>query len=482
MPQSWPLAWRWPPATCWPRSPPPIRSRPDFSIRQTPRVRGSGGTGWTATSRRTASQRDLEWLHRVGIGGVTLFDAALGGKQVVDKRLVYMTPEWQDAIRYAVQTADSLGLDVTIATSAGWSETGGPWVKPADAMKKLVWSDTIVQGGTHAHRSAAAPADRERALSAGGADSGPVHRARADEGHVLRRRESRRISAAGCGVAAEAGEGLDGKRADRRRGPRGRHHRGDSQAPAAVGRLAGLGPVRLRAAHHRSRRHRRPRRASPRLLRHDAAGASRSERGRDHLQAGRHGRRGRVQPEHDRDRSRHRAHVPRRLRAAHPDGPAAGAQRHGARRRVSGAAIQRGRCGGRCRLSGVRTGPADRARRQPVRREGGIRDGTGLLRGGHARDRSGDGRRPRRCRRSHVEDAIGRHARLDATRWPLADHPARILADGTPERAGAGGGVRLRGGQAQSRSRPRLHEHLPVLVSRRCWAPRSSARVECRRR
>ena len=91
---------------------------------------------------------DLEWLHRVGIGGVTLFDAALGGKQVVDKRLVYMTPEWQDAIRYAVQTADSLGLDVTIATSAGWSETGGPWVKPADAMKKLVWSETIVQGGT----------------------------------------------------------------------------------------------------------------------------------------------------------------------------------------------------------------------------------------------------------------------------------------------------------------------------------------------
>ena len=90
---------------------------------------------------------DLEWLHRAGIGGVTLFDAALGGRQVVDKRLVYMTPEWQDAIRYAVRTADSLGLDVTIATSAGWSETGGPWVKPADAMKKLVWSETLVEGG-----------------------------------------------------------------------------------------------------------------------------------------------------------------------------------------------------------------------------------------------------------------------------------------------------------------------------------------------
>ena len=90
---------------------------------------------------------DLEWMHRVGIGGVTLFDAALGGKQVVDKRLVYMTPEWQDAIRYAVGLADTLGIETTIATSAGWSETGGPWVKPADAMKKLVWSEVVVEGG-----------------------------------------------------------------------------------------------------------------------------------------------------------------------------------------------------------------------------------------------------------------------------------------------------------------------------------------------
>jgi hypothetical protein len=90
---------------------------------------------------------DLQWMHRVGIGGVTLFDAALGGKQVVDKRLVYMTPEWQDAVRYAVGLADKLGIETTIATSAGWSETGGPWVKPQDAMKKLVWTETTVTGG-----------------------------------------------------------------------------------------------------------------------------------------------------------------------------------------------------------------------------------------------------------------------------------------------------------------------------------------------
>src|SRR6185312_5348409 len=34
------------------------------------------------------------------------------------------------------------------ASSPGWSETGGPWVTPQDAMKKLVWSETLVTGGT----------------------------------------------------------------------------------------------------------------------------------------------------------------------------------------------------------------------------------------------------------------------------------------------------------------------------------------------
>jgi hypothetical protein len=40
---------------------------------------------------------DLEWMHRVGIAGFQNFDAALQTPQVVDKRLVYMTPEWKDA-------------------------------------------------------------------------------------------------------------------------------------------------------------------------------------------------------------------------------------------------------------------------------------------------------------------------------------------------------------------------------------------------
>ncbi len=92
---------------------------------------------------------DLTWLKSVGIGGVQNFDANLQTPQVVDKRLVFMHSEWRDAFRFAVTQADRLGLEFAIAASPGWSETGGPWVTPADGLKKVVWSEQVVEGGIH---------------------------------------------------------------------------------------------------------------------------------------------------------------------------------------------------------------------------------------------------------------------------------------------------------------------------------------------
>lgn len=91
--------------------------------------------------------KDLAWMHRSGIGGFQNFDAALATPQIVEKRLTYMTPEWKDAFQFTTRLADSLHLEMAIAGSPGWSESGGPWVKPEDGMKKIVWSETFVQGG-----------------------------------------------------------------------------------------------------------------------------------------------------------------------------------------------------------------------------------------------------------------------------------------------------------------------------------------------
>jgi len=90
---------------------------------------------------------DLDWMHSAGLAGFQTFDAALATPQVVPHRLVYMTPQWKDAFRYATNIADQFGMEEAIAGSPGWSETGGPWVPASQGMKKYVWSETDVVGG-----------------------------------------------------------------------------------------------------------------------------------------------------------------------------------------------------------------------------------------------------------------------------------------------------------------------------------------------
>ena len=101
--------------------------------------------------------KDMAWMKRVGIGGLQNFDANLTTPQIVAHRLAYMTPEWKDAFRFAASEAERLGLELAIASSPGWSETGGPWVPPADGLKKVVWSETIVAGGSRAPVKLAPP-------------------------------------------------------------------------------------------------------------------------------------------------------------------------------------------------------------------------------------------------------------------------------------------------------------------------------------
>ena len=92
-------------------------------------------------------KKDLEWMHRAGIAGIHVFDAGLNTPQIVPHRITYMTPEWKDCFRYAVHIADSLGMTMAIPSSTGWSNTGGPWVTPHDAMKKITWRAVRVKGG-----------------------------------------------------------------------------------------------------------------------------------------------------------------------------------------------------------------------------------------------------------------------------------------------------------------------------------------------
>lgn len=102
---------------------------------------------WTnGNVTETGITKDLEWMKRSGIGGFQLVDVASGGGQTVEKKINFGTPEWYHAVRHSALEAKRLGLEMSIFSSPGWSEAGGPWVKPEEAMKRLVWSETEVKG------------------------------------------------------------------------------------------------------------------------------------------------------------------------------------------------------------------------------------------------------------------------------------------------------------------------------------------------
>ncbi|NYE18244.1 glycosyl hydrolase [Microbacterium immunditiarum] len=96
---------------------------------------------------RAGIVRDLTWLHAVGVRGAQLFDGGMGVPLVVPEPVRPGSDAWREALDVASVTAADLGIELAVATSSGWSASGGPWVEPADAMKKVVWSELVLDGG-----------------------------------------------------------------------------------------------------------------------------------------------------------------------------------------------------------------------------------------------------------------------------------------------------------------------------------------------
>jgi hypothetical protein len=86
---------------------------------------------------------DLEAMARVGIGGFQAFD-------VTDRTpagpVGYMSDEWRELMKHAIQEADRLGLEMCLHNCAGWSSSGGPWITPDYAMYEVVSSESQLQG------------------------------------------------------------------------------------------------------------------------------------------------------------------------------------------------------------------------------------------------------------------------------------------------------------------------------------------------
>ena len=90
---------------------------------------------------------DLEAIAEAGISGVHFFHGQQGGKwPATGEDIECMSERWEDAVKFVAEECKRLNLRFTIQNCPGWAMSGGPWIKPENAMRLLVSSATIVNG------------------------------------------------------------------------------------------------------------------------------------------------------------------------------------------------------------------------------------------------------------------------------------------------------------------------------------------------
>ena len=101
--------------------------------------------------------KDLEAMHEVGIGGAYIGNI---GEQDGDYGTVKLLSEpWWDITHAAVKRATELGMELGMFNSPGWSQSGGPWIKPEQSMRYLAYSEVNVAGPGQFHEKIASPGD-----------------------------------------------------------------------------------------------------------------------------------------------------------------------------------------------------------------------------------------------------------------------------------------------------------------------------------
>jgi hypothetical protein len=93
--------------------------------------------------------RDLEAMARVGIGRAYIGHIFGQGErwETPVGKVPFMSDAWWNAMQWAVKEADRCGVEIGFFNSPGWSQSGGPWVKPSQSMRYLAASETLIEGG-----------------------------------------------------------------------------------------------------------------------------------------------------------------------------------------------------------------------------------------------------------------------------------------------------------------------------------------------
>ncbi|MEH6307934.1 glycosyl hydrolase [Olivibacter sp. CPCC 100613] len=89
--------------------------------------------------------KDLEAMKAVGINRA--FIGNIGLADIPYGKVKLFSDQWWEITHAALKKASELGIEIGLFNSPGWSQSGGPWVKPEQAMRYLAATETLIAGG-----------------------------------------------------------------------------------------------------------------------------------------------------------------------------------------------------------------------------------------------------------------------------------------------------------------------------------------------
>ncbi len=88
---------------------------------------------------------DLEAMKDAGVGEAFIGHVISDG--IPEGDVPILSPEWWQLVSHAVREGDRIGVRVGMFNCPGWSQSGGPWIRPEQSMRYLVCKETRITGG-----------------------------------------------------------------------------------------------------------------------------------------------------------------------------------------------------------------------------------------------------------------------------------------------------------------------------------------------
>lgn len=90
---------------------------------------------------------DVRAMKRAGINRAFMGFQGLAPNEAAHGPVYIQTPEWYECVRNAMRTATEEGVEIGVFNCPGWSQSGGPWVRPEESQRFLAFADTVVKVG-----------------------------------------------------------------------------------------------------------------------------------------------------------------------------------------------------------------------------------------------------------------------------------------------------------------------------------------------